>query len=101
MKSETKTISKILAFFSYLLFFFGIGPLICWLLKMNDEFVKYHAKHAAKLFFIWLGVNIITLPIKMTVQGFVIIRLLIGVAFLIFWILGMIYSIGGKQKAVI
>jgi uncharacterized membrane protein len=101
MKSEIKTTSRILALFSYLFFFFGIGPLICWLLKMNDEFVKYHAKHAAKIFFIWLAVNIVTLPIKMTVQGFVVIRLLIGIAFLIFWILGVIYSIGGKKKAVI
>jgi len=99
--NEIKTIGRILAFLSYLFFFFGIGPLICWLLKRNDGFVSYHAKHAAKLFFIWLVVNIITLPIKMTVPGFVIIRLGVGLAFLAFWVLGMIYSIRGKQKAII
>jgi len=93
--------SKILAFLSYLLFFFGIVPLIFWLIKRNDKFVRYHAKHAIFLFYAWLVVNIITLPIKMTVPGFVIIRLLIGLAFLVFWILGMVYSFSGKQKAVI
>ena len=89
------TSSKILAFLSYLLFFFGIVPLIFWLIKRNDKFVSYHAKHAIFLFYAWLVVNIVTLVIPVQ------IRLVIGLVFLVFWILGMVYSFSGKQKAVI
>ena len=100
MKKEDRS-SKILAFISYLLFFFGIIPLIIFLIKKHDKFVRYHAKHAIILFYVWLVINIITLPLKVFITGFVLLRLIIGLVFLVFWILGMVFSLKGKQKAII
>lgn len=100
-KSEIKASSKILSFFAYLLFFFGILPLILWAIKENDRFVRYHTEHAIILFYVWLGVNAITYPMKLLIPGFAGIRLLIGLAFVIIWISGLFYSLSGQQKAII
>lgn len=94
--------SKIMAFLSYLLFFFGIVPLILYLFKKNDIFVRTHTKNAAYLFYCWLGINLFTAPLKIFYRGSIIgfaatnISFLIGLSLFILWVWLMINSARGK-----
>lgn len=97
--------SKIMAFLSYLLFFFGIVPLILYLFKRKDIFVRTHAKNAAYLFYCWLGINLFIAPLKVFYKGSAIgllasmISLLVGLGLFILWIKLMVDSLRGKRES--
>lgn len=103
MKPETS--SKFLAFLSYLLFFFGIAPLIIWIFKRKDAFINIHTKQSAYLFYLWLGVNLFTAPLKVFYKGTIFgllvakLSLFISVILLILWINLMINSLRGKNNS--
>jgi uncharacterized membrane protein len=97
MNKKTTSI-RILALTSYLLFFFGIAPLIIWLLNKDEKFIAYHAKHSAILFYLWLIGNILASLLSAKI-GSTYPRAVVDMVFLCSWILGMVYSWTGKEKS--
>lgn len=99
--------SKFLAFLSYLLFFFGIVPLIIWVFKKRDSFVKFHVKQSVFLFYFWASINLAIVPLMMFFEKgllgffFQIISIVISLFFFRRWVRGMILSAKGLDKSIL
>ncbi|MBI4450975.1 hypothetical protein HY642_03295 [Candidatus Woesearchaeota archaeon] len=95
---------KAWSFFCYLLFWFGVFPLIAWALHRHDTFIVYHARQAARLFYAWLIANVIIAAAKFGLGLRHLgssIGAMLGFAFLVAWIAGMVWSLKGEEKAIL
>jgi len=87
--------SKLFAFLAILLLIAGF--IIVLLAKKNDKYAMFYAKQSLVLFIACIVVSIVSLVLVwIIIIGWIIIALL-NLALLILWIMGLVYSLSGKE----
>lgn len=96
MSSQDET--KLFAFLGILLTV--VGFLIAILVKRDDKYVMFYAKQGLVLFFLWVIVSVVNFILSfIPVLGGILGGLLIAFV-AILWILGMVYSLSGKEQEI-
>lgn len=88
--------SKLFAFLSVLLTV--IGFVIAIVAKKEDKYVMHYAKQSLVLFIGWVALWVIGM-----ILGFIpvlggVIHIILSIALLILWIIGLVYSLSGEMK---
>ena len=87
--------SKVFAFLA--VFLSILGFIIALLAKKNDKYVMYYAKQSLVLFIAWIAVWILGM---IPFIGWFIILPIGGLIIFILWIIGLVYSVSGEEKPV-
>ena len=90
--------SKLFAFLG--VFLPLIGFLIVLLAKKKDRYAMFYAKQGFVLFLVWVAAMIVSwILVFIPVLGW-LLNFLIWIGLLVLWIIGLVYSLSGKEKEI-
>lgn len=96
-KQELSDDSKLFAFLAVLLSI--IGFIIAILSKKDDDYVMFYAKQSLILFIAWVIFwASLSILVILTFGLFAFLAPIIGVIFVVFWIIQIIYSLSGEKR---